>query len=51
MADPKTEKIEKKLEESGAPKLDNELSETEFEQVSGGVVVTCATTCPQSEKI
>jgi hypothetical protein len=38
MSDPKEEKIEKKLEEPGAPNQDGELSETDFENVSGGAI-------------
>jgi hypothetical protein len=37
MAEPKEEKIEKKLEETGAPNPDSELSDADFEKVSGGV--------------
>jgi hypothetical protein len=36
MADPKVEKIEKKPEETGAPTGDDELSDRDFENVSGG---------------
>jgi rRNA maturation endonuclease Nob1 len=36
MADPKAEKIEKKLDEAVASKQDGELSETDAEKVSGG---------------
>ena len=30
------EKIEKKIEETGAPKKDGELTEADFEKVAGG---------------
>jgi hypothetical protein len=36
MADPREEKIEKKLEEGGATKPDSELSESDVEEVAGG---------------
>jgi hypothetical protein len=40
MADPKDEKIEKKLDEhSGETKQDSELSEADCEKVAGGGVV------------
>ena len=38
MADPKAENIEKKLDETGAPKKDSELSDSDFEKVSGGTI-------------
>jgi hypothetical protein len=38
MADPKPEeKIEEKVKKTGIPKEDSELSETDFEKVSGGI--------------
>jgi hypothetical protein len=37
MADPKVEKIEKKLDETGAPNQDSELSDSDVEKVSGGI--------------
>ena len=40
MADPKEEKIEKKLEETGAPNQGDELSDRDFEEVSGGGLVS-----------
>jgi len=46
MADPKAENIEKKLDETGAPKKDSELSDSDFEKVSGGHV-DCVTSCMQ----
>jgi len=36
MADPNEEKVEKKLEETGAPTPGSELSEADLEKVSGG---------------
>ena len=36
MAGPKEENIEKKLEDTGAPKLASELSDADFEKVAGG---------------
>jgi hypothetical protein len=44
MADPKEEKIEKRLEETGAPKQESELSDADFEKVSGGFL-DCVTSC------
>jgi rRNA maturation endonuclease Nob1 len=38
MADPLDEKIEKKVEETVAPKQDGELSEADIEAVAGGVL-------------
>jgi hypothetical protein len=36
MADPKAEKADQKIEETGVPSQDGELSEADFERVSGG---------------
>lgn len=37
MADPKEEQIENKVEETGSPKPDSELSDADFENVAGGM--------------
>ncbi|HMD83094.1 MAG TPA: hypothetical protein VKO18_00170 [Terriglobia bacterium] len=42
MADPKAEeKTEEKVKETISPKQDGELSETDFEKVSGGGTPSC----------
>jgi rRNA maturation endonuclease Nob1 len=38
MAEPKAEKIEKRLEETGDPNHDGELSDADVEKVAGGVI-------------
>lgn len=38
MAEAREENHEKKLEETGAPTVDSELSDADFEKVSGGGV-------------
>ena len=37
MANPKEEQIENKVEETGSPKPESELSEADFEKVAGGM--------------
>jgi hypothetical protein len=52
MADPKAEKMEKKLEDTGAPNQSDELSDADIENVAGGMCLAstkCAMTCPESE--
>jgi hypothetical protein len=44
MADPRDEKIEKKLEETGAPNQDSELSDADLEKVAGSTKILPGTT-------
>jgi hypothetical protein len=41
MADPKEEKIEENLNDTGEPKQDTELSESDAEEVAGGAEIPC----------
>ena len=41
MADPKEEKIERDLNDTGEPKQDTELSESDEETVVGGAEIPC----------
>lgn len=41
MADPKEEKVEENLNDTGEPKQDTELSESDAETVAGGAEIPC----------